>query len=80
MEQNQEKIIEKNYIEVEVSGRKKFLHGLLAGLGWGLGVTLGTALFLVLIGFIVSKIDFVPILGQFFADVIRASQSNLTSK
>ena len=80
MEQENQKVVEKHYIEVTASGRQKFLHGVLAGLGWGIGVTVGTALFLVLIGFIVSKIDFVPVLGKFLADVIKASETNLTSK
>ncbi len=76
----EEKVIEKYYIEVTASGRKKFIHGLLSGLGWGIGVTFGTALFITIISILVSKIDFVPILGQFLADVIRVAQANLANK
>ena len=71
-----EKIIEKNYIEVNASGKHKFLMGLLGGLGWGIGITLGTSLFLLLIGFLISKIDFIPIIGQFLANVMQSAQSH----
>lgn len=72
-----QKVVEKYYIEVNPSGFKKFLHGLLGGLGWGIGITLGTSILLIGIGFLVSKVNFVPILGQFLADVIKSSQNNL---
>lgn len=71
------KTIEKYYIEVNRSAWRKFFTGLLGGLGWGIGITLGTSAFIILIGFLVSKIDFVPILGDFFAQVIKSAQNNL---
>lgn len=77
--QNQ-KVVEKYYIEVSHSGFKRFLWGFLGGLGWGVGITLGTSLLLVAIGFFASKIDFVPIIGQFTADIIKAAQSNLKAR
>jgi hypothetical protein len=75
-EQNQ-KVVEKYYIEVNPSGFRKFLHGLLGGLGWGVGITLGTSLLLLVIGYIVSRIDFVPILGQFLSDVVKSATTDL---
>lgn len=75
-----ERIIEKHYIEIPGSAKKKFINGLLGGLGWGVGLTLGTSILLVLIGFFVSRVDFVPILGQFLADVIKAAQPNLRAR
>lgn len=80
MIQQEQKIIEKYYIEVSHSSFKHFLRGLLGGLGWGVGITLGTSVILLVIGFIASKIDFVPIIGQFSADVIKAAQSNLKAR
>jgi len=76
LSQNQ-KIVEKYYIEVNPSGFRKFLHGLIGGLGWGVGITLGTSLFLLAIGYLVSQIDFVPILGQFLSDVVKSASTNL---
>jgi len=77
---DEQKVIEKYYIEVSQSGRRRFLLGLIGGLGWGIGITLGTSLLLILIGFIVSKIDFVPILGNFLAQVIESAQTNFRTR
>jgi len=74
------KLTEKYYIEVNPSAWRKFFTGLLGGLGWGIGLTLGTSAFMILIGFLISKIDFVPVLGTFFADVIKSAQSQLLAK
>ncbi len=69
------KVIEKHYIEVEASGKKKFLHGLLSGVAYGIGLTLGTTIVIAIIGYFVSKVDFVPIFGTFLSKVITAAQS-----
>lgn len=70
------KVVEKHYIEVNPSAKHKFLLGILQGLGWGVGVTLGTAAILVLVGFIVSRIDWVPIIGQFLQNIVDSAQQN----
>ena len=72
-----EKIIEKRYIEITASYKQRFIQGLLGGLGWGIGITLGTSALLIIIGYFISRMDFVPILGNFLADVIKAAQPNL---
>ena len=77
---DEQKPIEKYYIESSQSGRRRFLLGLVGGLGWGIGITIGTSLLLLLIGFIVSKIDFVPILGNFLAQVIESAQTNFKTR
>ncbi|MBI4037870.1 hypothetical protein HY382_02400 [Candidatus Curtissbacteria bacterium] len=68
-----EKVVEKHYIEVNPSGLRKFLHGLLGGLGWGVGITVGTAVIIVGLGYLVSKIDFVPFIGDYLNQVIERS-------
>lgn len=73
----EQKTVEKYYIEVSPSFGKKFLTGLAGGIGWGVGLTLGTSVLLVIIGFFVKRIDFIPIFGKFLADVIKAAQPNL---
>lgn len=74
------KIIEKYYIETEPNLKKKLLSSLLSGLCWGIGATFGTAVFITIIGIIISKIDFVPILGQFLAEIIKIAQINLANQ
>lgn len=68
-----EKIIEKHYIEVNPSGFRKFLHGLLGGLGWGIGITIGTTAIIVGLGYLVSRVDFVPVVGNYLNLVIEKS-------
>lgn len=80
MLEDKDKIIEKRYIEVNPSSKQRFLLGLLGGLGWGVGITIGTAVVLATLGFIVSKIDLVPIIGHFTAEVIKAARENLKSR
>ena len=80
MDEDKQNIIEKRYIEVNSSSKQKFLQGVLGGLGWGIGITLGTTVILAILGFVVSKIDFIPILGQFSANVIKAAQQNLNAR
>ena len=72
-----QKVIEKYYIEVSQSPGKRFLIGLLGGIGWGVGLTIGTTAILAALGFFASKINFVPIFGQFLAEVIKSAQGNL---
>ena len=75
MAEDKQKVVEKYYIEVTASAKKRFLLGLLGGLGWGVGITLGTSAIILIIGYFASQIDFVPILGQFFSDIIKSTQS-----
>ena len=82
MEENkqQEKVVEKYYIEVSASAKKRFLIGLAGGIGWGIGLTVGTAAIIYLAGIFISRVDFVPFFGKFAADVIKSAQSNLTTR
>lgn len=75
-----EKIIEKRYIEVNPSFTMRFIHGLLGGIGWGIGLTIGTAIIIYVLGIVISRIDFVPIFGQFLSDVIKSAQGNLNTR
>jgi hypothetical protein len=80
MPEEKTKVIEKYYIEVSASHRKKFFSGLLNGLGYGIGLTLGTSIFFLFLGILVSRIDLQPILGKFLAGVISAAQPHLNIK
>lgn len=74
------KLVEKHYIEIPGSAKRKFINGLLGGLGYGIGLTLGTTLFFIILGVFLSKIDLQPILGNFLADIIKSAQPNLRTK
>lgn len=74
------KTVEKYYIEVNSNPVTKFFNGLIGGIGWGIGLTVGTGVLLYLLGMAVAKVDFVPIFGNFLADVVKSAQGNLISK
>ena len=50
---------------------KLLVNNFLGGLAWGLGATVGVAIFFAVIGFIGSQIGIVPFIGSFVADVIQ---------
>lgn len=59
------------YDNVKRSRKELFLNNLLGGIAWGLGATIGLAVFFAVLAFIGSHINFVPIIGNFASDVIQ---------
>ncbi len=63
--------------KVERSKGQIILNNFLGGIAWGLGATIGLAVFLAVVGFVVSKIDWVPIVGNLFSQIFeQALKSN----
>lgn len=79
MAEDEEKVVEKHYIEINRSSRRNFVMGFVGGVGWAFGATVGTAIIAYIISLLVKRVDIVPIFGQFIADVIKAAQQNLSS-
>lgn len=57
-----------------------FYKNFLGGVGWGLGVTLGATLILALLASLLRFLGGLPVIGQFFAGIIEATESALNSK
>ncbi|OGD83795.1 hypothetical protein A3J17_03930 [Candidatus Curtissbacteria bacterium RIFCSPLOWO2_02_FULL_40_11] len=70
-----QKIVEKYYIEITPSWKKRFLISFAGGIGWGLGVLVSSTIIIAIITYFISKIDFIPILGQFLNDITTSSTS-----
>lgn len=51
-------------------------HNFLAGIAWGLGITVGATILLAIGGFILSKINLIPIIGTFVAQIVEFVQQN----
>lgn len=51
--------------------KKIFIQNFMGGIAWGLGASVGAAIILALLGFVVGKLNLVPIVGSFVADVIK---------
>lgn len=49
---------------------KMLRDNFLGGIAWGLGVTVGLGVVFAILGFVISRIDFVPIIGGFFQQIL----------
>ncbi|MBI2032626.1 MAG: hypothetical protein HYT09_03185 [Candidatus Levybacteria bacterium] len=62
---------EDKYERVERSKKEIMVNNFLGGIMWGIGVTLGLALLFGILGILVSRVDFVPIVGNFISSIIQ---------
>lgn len=68
-----------NYKKVVMSRKQIIVNNFIGGISWGLGATVGLAIVLAILGFVLGKVDFVPIIGDFTARV-SVYTSQKTSK
>jgi hypothetical protein len=54
------------------SRKKIIFDNFLGGISWSFGVWIGTSIILLLTFLIASKVDFVPIIGNFVAETLRS--------
>jgi hypothetical protein len=50
------------------------LNNFLGGVSWGIGSALGAALLVLILGYVISKINIIPVVGSFVADVQQVAQ------
>lgn len=55
---------------------KMMWHNFMGGIAWGLGVTLGLSILFGTLGYLGSKVDWVPVIGKFFSDVTKSIEQN----
>jgi len=53
------------------SKKQILVNNFLAGLAWGFGATIGIGAILALLTYIVSQINFIPIFGNFLAQILE---------
>lgn len=58
------------YFRIHYSLRRMILNNFLGGLFWGFGTVLGATILVAIILFILSKLDTVPIIGDFISRIL----------
>jgi len=56
-----------------IHNKKKviFINNFIGGIAWALGATVGLAIIIALLGFILRNVDLIPFVGNFVAGVIE---------
>lgn len=66
------------YEKVTMNKRHIIINNFIGGISWGLGATLGLAIVLTVLGFILSKMNWIPVVGDFVTKVsVYVSQKSL---
>lgn len=62
--------------KVERSRKQIIANNFLGGIAWGLGATIGLTVVLAVLGFVLSKANLIPIIGDFITKItVYVSQS-----
>lgn len=70
--------IEKFYQDKKL--RKIFLDHVVGGIGWGIGATIGLSLFLILVSAILNILGGLPVIGDFFAQLVIVTNNALKNR
>ena len=58
-------------MENKPSKKQILINNFLAGIAWGFGTTVGIGAILALLAFFATRVNFVPILGNFLAQILE---------
>ena len=59
---------------------KLFKEGLIAGLGWAIGVTVGFVTISTILAIILSMLGGLPLVGNWIANIVEATQEQLLKR
>ena len=57
------------YKNVLMERKQIIINNFLGGISWGVGATLGLAIFFAILGLVLSKFDWIPVIGQFLTKI-----------
>lgn len=64
------------YDHVKESRKEIFFNNIIGGIGWGLGATVGAAIILAFAGFLLTKVNTVPIIGDYVENILQYIATN----
>lgn len=53
------------------SKKEMMFNNFLGGISWGLGVTVGLSIIIAFLSFIGSKVNLIPVIGEFVASIVN---------
>lgn len=62
--------VSRGYTRVHLSPMRLMLNNFLGGIAWGFGVVLGGTLVVAIVLFLLSKLDTVPLIGDFIGRIM----------
>ncbi|OGY22265.1 MAG: hypothetical protein A2126_03470 [Candidatus Woykebacteria bacterium GWB1_45_5] len=68
----------RGHTKIHISTGKVVLNNFLGGLAWGFGTVLGATLVVGLVIFVLSKLNSIPIIGDFINDILQGIQQPIT--
>ncbi len=60
--------------------KQHFIDGVIIGIGWAFGVTLGFVLISTILVFLLQKAGGLPFIGNFIANIVKATQDQLIKR
>lgn len=67
---------EEPHEKIYLSKKRIFMNNFMGGIGWAIGATIGFALLVAILGFIAGQINFIPVIGNFVAEVNTFVEEN----
>jgi hypothetical protein len=64
----------RGHTRIHVSTWKMVLNNFLGGLSWGFGTVLGATVVVGIVIIILSKLNTIPVIGDFFNNILRSLQ------
>jgi hypothetical protein len=64
------------YDHVKESKKEIFFNNVIGGIAWGIGATVGAALILAIAGIILSKVNTIPIVGNYVENILLYISEN----
>ncbi|HEX7456032.1 MAG TPA: DUF5665 domain-containing protein [Candidatus Nanoarchaeia archaeon] len=65
---------DRGHTRIHISTWRMVFNNFLGGLSWGFGTVLGATVVVGLVIIILSKLDSVPIIGEFFSSILQSIQ------
>jgi|Deesub1362B_J571_1020462.scaffolds.fasta_scaffold02316_3 hypothetical protein len=75
-----ERLRAQRYLQILDNPRRFLLYSFLNGVAGGLGRTIGATVVIAILAFILSKIQLVPIIGEWVSEIVAIVRENLQLK